>query len=147
MKIYFVIILVTLLSFLRCVECHGQTHKLDSVKVTFEGFYTETFVDVSCEAFNSTFKDTKKVKVFYNEQDLSKFKLLTAKFKPAKSQSMDVRGEIIYNYGKIPIKYCFTVFGYFYKNGKTFYNKDLLIYISDRFYRHHPKYLDTLRQP
>jgi len=118
------------------------------VQVTFEGFDTETFFDISCDAFNSTFKSTKKVKVFHNEQDLSKFKLLIAKFKPIKSQSIDVRGEIIYNYGKTAIKYCFTVFGYFYKDGKMYYNKDLLIYISDQFYRHHhPKYLDTLRQP
>ena len=146
MRIASNIILVMLLPFLSCVDCHGQTHKLDSVKVTFEGFYTETFMDVSCEAFNSTFKGTKKVKVFHNEQALSKFKLLTTKFKLTKKQSLDVRGEIIYSYGKTAIKYCFNVFGYFYKDGKMYYNKDLLIYTSDQFYRNHPKYLDTLRQ-
>ena len=123
----------------------GQTRKLESINVTFQGFDTETFADVSCEDFDSAFKDTKRVKVFHNEHDLSQFKLLASGFKPAKSRSFDVRGNIIYSYNKTTIKYCFDVFGYFYREGKLYYNKKLLIYIADRMYNNHPKYLDTLR--
>jgi hypothetical protein len=146
MKIASNAILVILLSFLLDVECYGQTQKLDSVKITFEGFYTESIEDISCEDFASAFKDTERVKIFSNEQDLSKFKLLVKKFKPTKHRPLDVRGEIIYWYGRSHVKYCFEVFGYFYKDDKMYYNKDLLIYIADQFYTHHPKYLDTLRQ-
>ena len=146
MKIACPIILIVLLFFSWGITCHAQTHKLDFVKVEFEGFDTETVIDVSCETFDHTFKDTKKIKVFYNEQDLSKFKLLTKEFKQTKPQSLDVRGVIVYSYGKTTVKYCFTVFGYFYSNGKFYYNKNLLIYLSDKVYTRHPKYLDTLRQ-
>jgi hypothetical protein len=124
----------------------GQAHELDSIKIEFEGFYTETIADVSCEEFGSLFKETKKVKVIYNEHDLIRFAQLMKNFKPAKSRSFDVRGSIIYNYQKAIVKYCFDKFGYFYKDGKLYYNKNLLIAISDKVYNNHPKYLDTLRQ-
>jgi hypothetical protein len=145
MKIAFNTTLVTLLSFLCSNVCYAQKDKLDYVRVEFEGFYTETIMDVSCEAFSSTFEGTKKVKVFHNEQDLSKFKLLTKDFTRTKNRSFDVRGSIFYGYGKTTTKYCFDTFGYFYKDGKLYYNKKLLIYISDKMYTNHPKYLDTLQ--
>jgi hypothetical protein len=125
----------------------GQVNKLDSIRIAFEGFNTETITDVSCEEFDSSFKETKKTKAIYNERDLIKFGQLVKNFKPAKSRSFDVRGSIIYNYQKNAIKYCFDVFGYFYKDGKLYYNKNLLIAISNKVYNNHPKYLDTLRQP
>jgi hypothetical protein len=50
-----------------------QPHKPDSVKVEFEGFYTETFVDVTCDAFDITFLKTKKIKVIHDDLDLSNF--------------------------------------------------------------------------
>jgi hypothetical protein len=146
MKFAFYTILIILLSFLGSSKCHAQSPQLNSVKIEFEGFDTETVIDVSCEAFDYTFKNTKKVKVFYDEQDLSKFKLFASGFKQTKPQALDVRGVITYNYDKTAIKYCFTVFGSFYSNGKFYYNKDLLIYLSDKVYTRHPKYLDTLRQ-
>lgn len=139
--------LVVLLYFMWCAHCYGQAQKLYSVRVEFEGFDTETFVDVNCEQFDSSFKKTKKIKIFYNKPDLSKFELLLKDFKPATKQSLDVRGKIIYTYGKTPVKYCFTVFGCFYKEGKLYYNKKLLMLISDKIYGNHPEYLDTLRQP
>jgi hypothetical protein len=136
-----------LLCFLSNIDCQAQTGHLDSVKVEFAGFNTESFTDVSCEAFDYTFKDTKKIKVFRDEQDLAEFKQLTKDFKQTSKQSLDVRGAITYYYSKKSDKYCFTVFGYFYSIGKFYYNKALLIYLSDRIYADHPKYLDTLKQP
>ena len=145
MKISISIILIALLSFLCSNAGHAQKDKLDHVRVEFEGFQTETVVDVSCDAFNSTFKDTKKVKVFNDEHDLSILRLLTKEFTPySKNRSLDVRGTIVYDYGETTIRYCFDTFGNFYKDGKLYYNKKLLIYISDKIYANHPKYLDTL---
>lgn len=139
-------ILVLLLSFMLCAQSHGQASKLDSVRVEFEGFDTETAFAINCEQFNFSFKKSKKVKTFFNEYDLAGFELFKKNFKPAENQSLDVRGAIIYSYGKKHVKYCFTVFGCFYKDGKLYYNKALLMFISDKISGNHPKYLDTLRQ-
>jgi len=125
---------------------YGQAHKLDSVRVEFEGFGTETPFDISCDDFSRSFKKTKKIKAFYNKDDLSQFELLKKDLKPTTEQSMDIRGQIIYSYGQSSNKYCFTVFGCFYTDGKQYYNKQLLMFISDKMYGDHPKYLDTLRQ-
>jgi hypothetical protein len=146
MKIALRTSLLVSLSFLWCAVGHAQIRKLDSVKVEFEGFDTETVFDVSCEAFNSTFKATKKIKSFHNNYDLSKFNSLIKEFKPQTKLSFDVRGAIIYYHEKKATKYCFDVFGRFYKDGRLFYNKKLLIYLTDKMYINHPKYLDTLRQ-
>jgi hypothetical protein len=123
----------------------AQTHKLDSVKVEFEGFYTETVFDIACNAFDSMFLKTKKTKVIYEGRDLSSFESLKTNFKHTKERSLDVRGKIIYHYGKETAKYCFDVFGYFYKEGKLYYNRKLLIAVSNNLYSNHPQYLDTLR--
>jgi len=138
--------LIMLLSCMWCGGSYGQSHKLDSVRVEFEGFETETVFDISCEQFDFSFKKTKKVKVFYSKHDLSRFELLKKDFKPAKKQSLDIRGKVIYTYGKTPVKYCFTKFGFFCKDGKLYFNKKLLMLISDKIYGNHPEYLDTLRQ-
>jgi len=61
-------------------------------------------------------------------------------------RSFDTRGSITFIYGKASSKYCFNIFGYFYKDGKYYFNKQLLIFITDKISAHHPKYLDTLRQ-
>jgi hypothetical protein len=147
MKIAFYTILIVLVSLLYNTVCRAQVHKLDSVKVEFEGFNTETIADVSCEVFDSAFKDTKKIKGFYDKVNLSQFKSLAEDFKQQKEKrALDVRGTIIYHYGITSVKYCFNVFGYFYKDGKLYYNKKLLIAISDKIYKNHPQYLDTLRR-
>jgi len=143
MKTFYIILFAQILV-LSCNASFGQVHKPDSIKVEFEGFNTETVFDVTCEAFASTFTETKKVKVLCNQRDLSRFELLKKDFKQAKARSFDVRGTITYIYGKILNKYCFDLFGYFYKDGKLYSNKNLLIAISDKIYTNHPKYLDTL---
>jgi hypothetical protein len=125
---------------------YGQVHKLDSIRVEFEGFFTETVADVSCEAFSYTFRETKKVKVFSDKHKLSQLQSLMQNLKLLKEKkSFDVRGVIVYIYGKMEVKYCFDTFGYFYKDGRFYFNKNLLIAISDNVYNNHPKYLDTLR--
>ena len=147
MKTAIVIVLIAHLSFISGTEHQVQNHKLNSVNIEFVGFDTETFVDVSCEGFHSSF-DNVKNKQFFSGEDLLQFKLMTKDFEPrTRLQSFDVRGEIIFRYGKIADKYCFDVWGNFYKDGKFYYNKTLLIYIADKMltYRH-PKYLDTLRR-
>jgi hypothetical protein len=147
MKALCKIILIILFCFSRQNICNAQTSKLDSVKVEVEDFDTETVFDMSCENFDSSFRNTKKIMKFNNESDLLKFKGLLKYFKQQKSRSIDVRGSIIYYYTNKSIKYCFSEFGVFYNNGRYYYNKELLMYITDKFYGHHPKYLDTLRQP
>jgi len=125
---------------------YAQTANLDSVKVEFAGFGIETFFAVNCEDFDTEFKQEMAVKTFYIQDDLSKFFALIKQFKPQTKQSLDVRGSIIYYYKRKSIKYCFDVFGNFYKDGQLFYNNELLIYVTDKLDRRHPKYLDTLRQ-
>lgn len=129
-------------------KTYSQSHSLNHVKIESAGFDTETIIDVSCEAFAHTFNDgEKKIKNSYNKTDLYHFQSLILALKPVKAKkSLDVRGSITYYYGKTGTKYCFDVWGYFYKDGKYYYNKNLLIYISDKVYSYHPKYLDTLRQ-
>jgi hypothetical protein len=146
MKIAICTFLLVQLSFLRWSEGYAQINKLDSVKVEFEGFNTKSIADVSCEAFNYTFRDTKKTKRLFQEEEVSKINLLMKEMKPATKISFDVRGALTCYYKKRPTKYCFDVWGYFYKDGQLFYNKKLIIYLADRMYTYHPKYLDTLRQ-
>ncbi|RFZ92339.1 hypothetical protein D0C36_12975 [Mucilaginibacter conchicola] len=123
----------------------GQVHKPDSVKIECEGFDTESFTDVSCDAFDYSFRDSKKVKRIRDKANLSLFNAQRGNFKKTKSNSIDVRGKITYHFGKTNEKYCFDVFGKFYRNGEFYYNKKLLIAIADNIYSKHPAYLDTLR--
>jgi hypothetical protein len=145
-KAFYATLFVLLLTFI-CKVSFGQVHKPVSVKIEFQGFDKETFADVSCEDFATSFLKTKKIKVMNDSHDLSRFELLKNDFKEAKNRSFDVRGSITYSYSKASSKYCFDVFGYFYKDGKLYSNKNLLIAISDKIYTDHPKYLDTLRYP
>ncbi len=145
MKNIFYPILFVQLLLLICSNGFSQNHKLDSVKVEFEGFYTETIADVTCDAFDNTFLKSKKVKVVRQKQSLLEFESLRKNFEKANNRSFDVRGKVTYCYGVKTIKYCFDTFGYFYVDGKLYHNKRLLIAIADNLYTNHPQYLDTLR--
>jgi hypothetical protein len=145
MKNVFYRVLFVLIFLIGNRKCFSQGHKPDSVKVEFEGFYTETIADVTCEAFDNTFLKSKKIKTVHQKQSLLEFESLRKNFVPAKNRSFDVRGKITYRYGKQAAQYCFDTFGYFYKDGKLYHNKKLLIAIADNIYSNHPKYLDTLR--
>jgi hypothetical protein len=127
---------------------YGQSSTLNSVTIEWVDFSIETFADVSCESFDKSFKKEKRVKYIFNKADLMEFQALLKGFKSVQNkQSFDTRGSINFIIGKTENKYCFNVFGYFYKNGKYYFNKQLLIFITDKiFIQHHPKYLDTLRQ-
>ncbi len=123
----------------------GQTHKLDSVKIEFEGFFTETIIDVPCDAFDYSFKETKKVKIIHDKTQLSLFNTQLKNLQHITNKPLDVRGKITYHYRNSNRKYCFDKFGKFYRNGQVFYNKKLLIAISDILYSNHPDYLNTLK--
>lgn len=143
-------ILLIIQSILLMHHCsYGQSHNLNSVTIKWVDFNIETIASVSCDAFDYTFNDEeKKVKFIFSKADLLQFQSLLNGFKPVKPlQSFDVRGSINLIYGKASNKYCFNIFGYFYKDGKYYFNKELLIFITDKvFTGHRPKYLDTLRQ-
>lgn len=133
---------------LSCSIGFAQNKTLSSVKLEAVSFDIETVIDISCEQFENTFNEhrEKTKNTISNANDLTKFQSLTKEFKLlTKKQSFDVRGKIEYHYGTATEKYCFDVFGVFYKDGKLYYNKKLLIYITDKLYKHHPRYLDTLR--
>ncbi len=127
---------------------YGQSATLTSATIKWVDFDIETIADVSCDDFENSFKDTYKAKFIFNKADLLQFHSLANNFKPVKNmRSFDTRGSIGLIYGKTTEKYCFTKFGYFYKDGNYYFNKQLLILITDKiFANHHPKYLDTLRQ-
>ncbi|MCO5950569.1 hypothetical protein NAF19_26970 [Mucilaginibacter sp. RT5R15] len=148
MKITVNIFLCLIAILLSCVTCLAQNKKLNFVKLEAVSFDIETVFDISCEQFENTFNEhhEKTKNTISNTNDLTKFQSLTKEFKLlTKKQSFDVRGKIEYHYGITIEKYCFDVFGVFYKDGKLYYNKKLLIYITDKLYKHHPHYLDTLR--
>lgn len=126
---------------------YGQSGSLNSATIKWLDFDMKTLVDVSCDAFDHTFNDEKKLKFIFNKADLFKFQSLLKEFKESKPlRSFDVRGSINFIYGRVSDKYCFNKFGYFYKDGKYYFNKPLMIFIADKIFTQHPKYLDTLRQ-
>jgi hypothetical protein len=127
---------------------YGQSKSLKSVTIKWVDFNIETFTGVTCDVFDHSFNDgKKKTKFIFNKTDLIQFQLLLEKFKVVKPlKSFDVRGSVDFLYSKVSDKYCFSKFGYFYKDGKYYFNKPLMIFIADKIYMHHPKYLDTLRQ-
>jgi hypothetical protein len=144
--------LICILLIMQCVALfhnysYGQTHNLNSVKINLVDFDIETISDVHCDEYDHTFTGfEKKIKSFSDKINLLRFQSLRKEFKPVKShRSFDVRGWAAYTYGNTVEKYCFDKFGYFYKGGKFYFNKDLLVYISDIMYADHAKYLDTLR--
>jgi len=100
-KIFYTILFVQLL-LLICGTGFSQNHKLDSVKVEFEGFNTETVIDVTCNAFNNTFLKTKKIKVVRQQRSLREFESLRQNFEHAKDRSFDVRGKITHYQNKSP---------------------------------------------
>ena len=126
---------------------NGQSPNLNSVTIKWIDFNMESVVAVSCEEFDNFNNGEKKVKFIFNKDDLQRFKSLLNEFKPVKKMgSFDTRGSVDFILGKARDKYCFNVFGYFYKDGKYYFNKQLLIFITDKIFTHHPKYLDTLRR-
>ncbi len=127
---------------------YGQSYNLNSVTIKWVDFSIETFADVSCEAFDNSFNEgEKKVKFIFNKTDLLRFQSLLKELKPVKNmRSFDTRGSVNFIYGKTSDKYCFNIFGYFYRNGKYYFNKQLMIFIADKIFTHHPEYLNTLRQ-
>lgn len=143
------ILLIIQAVFLLQNRSYGQSVNLTSATIKCVDFDIETFADISCEAFDNSFNQgEKKIKFIFNKADLLQFQSLIKEFKAAKAlQSFDTRGSINFFYSKTGEKYCFNRFGYFYKDGKYYFNKQLLIFITDKiFANHHPKYLDTLRQ-
>jgi hypothetical protein len=112
---------------------YGQSASLNSVTIKWVDFNIETIADVSCDAFDNSFNEgKKKVKFIFNKTDLLQFQALLNEFKPVKNmRSFDTRGSVNFIYGK---------------NGKYYFNKKLMIFISDKIFTRHPKYLDTLRQ-
>ena len=126
---------------------YAQSGNLNSATMKWVEFNIETDVDVSCEGFEHTFNDEKKAKFIFNKADLFKFQSLFKEFKEVRPlRSFNVRGSVNFIYGKAGVKYCFNKFGYFFKDGKYYFNKPLMIFIADKIFTQHPKYLDTLRQ-
>jgi hypothetical protein len=126
---------------------YGQSGDLKSATIKWIDFSTETTVAISCEDFEHIFADKEKAKFIFNKADLFKFQSFVKEFKEVRTlQSFDVRGSINFIYGNVAYKYCFSKFGYFYKDGKYYFNKSLMLLIADKIFKQHPKYLDTLRQ-
>ncbi|HEY4198684.1 MAG TPA: hypothetical protein VGM63_24250 [Mucilaginibacter sp.] len=126
---------------------YGQSGNLNSATIKWLDFNMESIVDISCETFDHTFNDEQKVKFIFNKADLFKLQSLLKKSKEVRPlRSFDVRGSINFIYDNAKDKYCFNIFGYFYKGGKYYFNKSLMILIADKIFKQHPKYLDTLRQ-
>ena len=125
----------------------GQSNNLKSVTIKGVDFSIKTITDISCEDFDHTFDNEQKIKFIFNKEDLSQFQAFINEFKEVKPlRSFDVRGSVNFIYGNARDKYCFNKFGYFYKEGKYYYNKSLLIFIADKIFKQHPQYLDTLQQ-
>jgi len=139
--------LLLIVTCLTCIysSCYSQNSKLLSVKAECGGFFTETVMNLDCDNFRRQFKETMSVKSFASLQDVYQFNSLIKKFKKQEMPTnVDIRGIMTLNYKKESVKYCFDLFGRFYKDGKAYQNTKLLSYISDKLYSDHPQYLDTL---
>ena len=125
--------------------CYSQSNKLLSVKIECEGFFTETIMNVDCNSFRQQFKETMKVKVLTNRNEVAGFNSLIKILKKKEApKNIDIRGILTLNYSRKRIQYCFDTFGMFYKDGKAYQDIKLLSHISDKLYSNHPKYLDSL---
>jgi len=144
--IHILLIIQGVLFMLNCG--YAQSLSVRSVTIKWVDFDIETIADVSCAVFDNSFNNgEKKTKFIFNKADLFQFQSLLKEFKPVKRlQSFDVRGSVNFIYSKANDKYCFNKFGYFYKDGNYYFNKLLLIFITDKIFTHHHEYLDTLRQ-
>lgn len=125
---------------------YAQSKSLSRVKIEISDFNIETVVDIDCEHFGHGFSGETQTKMVTDKEGLLQFQSLIKRSVPARDQkSIDVRGSITFNYGNADSKYCFDRFGRFYHDGKFYFNKDLLIYIVDKVYSEHDKYMDTLK--
>ena len=125
--------------------CYSQSNKLLSVKIECEGFFTETIINVDCNSFRQQFKETMKVKVIKDRNEVADFNSLVQMLKKKETpKNIDIRGILTLNYSKKKLQYCFDTFGMFYKDGKAYQDIKLLTHISDKLYSNHPKYLDSL---
>lgn len=120
----------------------SEESNIKYAKIQFEGFYTESFTRIDCDMFDESFRKTKKNKVLTNRKDLKKLDSLMHCFAKEKHKEIDVRGKITIYYKGEQKTYCFDTIGFFNKDGATFYNKDLLVYISDKVYGYHPEDLN-----
>ncbi len=125
--------------------CYAQNKQLTLVKIEFQGFDTETIFDVDCDRFHQTFKETMSTRTFTKKSDLVQFQSYRSRFRMIKSCSGDIRGTITFKDGEKSTRYCFDTFGRFFIGNKVYQNINLLSFISDKLYRDHPVYLDTLK--
>lgn len=146
-KAFYILLLIKSIMLLHNFS-YAQSSALNSVKIKWVDFNMEAIADVNCEDFDRFFNDgEKKSKSIVNKADLLYFQSGLKEMKPVKPlRSFDVRGSVNFISGKRGVKYCFNIFGYFYKDGNYYFNKQLLIIITDKIFGHHPEYLDTLRQ-
>ena len=126
---------------------YGQSANLRSATLEEIDFSIETIRDINCEELGKFSEKEKKVKFIFNDADLVQLQSLYKAFKEVKPiPSFDVRGSVNFIFGKAHEKFCFNMFGIFSKDGKYYFNKELLIFITNKLYKSHPEYLDTLRQ-
>lgn len=108
---------------------YAQEKKLHSVKIEYEHFLTESIDIVDCNSFKTAFNNTIQTKTFSDGSHLKKFRCLKRLF-VKKKKTMDVRGIITFDFGEIKVQYCFDRYGYFEKDGMTFYNKKLFSFLE-----------------
>ena len=108
---------------------YAQEKKLHSVKIEYEYFLTESIDFVDCNSFKTAFNNTIRTKTFIDSLHLKRFRYLKRLF-VKKKKALNVRGIITFDFGEIKVQYCFDRYGYFEKDGMTFYNKKLLAFLE-----------------
>jgi uncharacterized protein YxeA len=124
-----ILLVVIVAFFILESNTYGQKNKLISIKVEYEYFSTESFERINCNSFYESFKKSIKT-VYFKEKDKVKDLSLLVKHFEKNKEVLDVRGVITFNYKNQNIKYCFDRYGYFERNGITFYNKKLLDFLE-----------------
>jgi hypothetical protein len=108
----------------------AQKQRLQSVKIEWEDFGTETFAAVSCTGFNSLFKNSKQARLIKRKSELMAFENSAKGFvRSTESSGINVRGQVTFIYGIVRIKYCFDQFGLFYGRGDYFKDEKLMALI------------------
>lgn len=125
-----VILVLTLL--INCTNLNAQKSTLKSVKIDYEYFSTESIDLIRCEDFLPAFEKTLKSVLIEDHKSLESLYCLNKKFR-RRSNRMNIRGIITFNFSNKSESFCFDSYGYFQKGNTVYKNKKLIEFIESNY--------------
>lgn len=124
--------IIIIISCLLYTNVNAQKSTLKSVKIDYEYFSTESIDLIRCEDFQSAFEKSLKSVLIEDEKSLKNLCNLNNKFRK-RTQKMNIRGIITFNFSDKTESYCFDPYGYFQKGSIVYKNKKLIEFIESNF--------------